>query len=296
MKWRATARNMLNTARRNLPAFAPVLIALAVAVLFTWAWLSGKRLFGVALIVPTDVEAWAKVLGFSFGIPAGVLALFTYVSDVQEQRSAGLWKRREYVAERFDRLEGLRDCRAVMRMLDYTVTYVDLGGPEKELVNDRLVMGALAPRSCRPGYTKQEQAIREAFDTFLSEMDRLGAMANAGLVAWEDLAPYADYWLVLFRAEERGRPEAYAAILRRYVRVFHFEDLGAWLQRQDLIAFDGPEAKDQARIDNALISDFNPLWVAPPDGEAPAPCRDRAERRSSRRGLKQAAGMDTRDA
>jgi hypothetical protein len=88
-------------------------------------------------------------------------------------------------------------------------------------------------------------------------------MVSAELIAGRDLGSYADYWLKLFAPEERGRPEAYGAVLRRYVRVFHFDALADLLQSRGLMAASGDRAGLQARHDDDTIAAFDPAWVAP---------------------------------
>lgn len=250
------------------------MVGLGVAIAATYVLARGYTIFGIAIPAPISLDDWSKVLGFTFGIPGAILALFTYERGVREQRRATLWKRREFVAARFDRLEALDACRAAMRMLDYNASYLDLDGLRDQPVNDRLVMSALAPHQSRGAYTRREQIIREVFDTFFSELDRLAAMASAGLIDERDLAPYADYWLKLFAPDERGRPGAYGAILRRYVRIFHFDALADLLQARRLIIASGDGAAKQARDDDDAIAAFNPEWVAPSD----QPWDERVER------------------
>jgi len=252
-----------------------ILIALAAAVLMLSMWIHGGTLFWWTLPPPSTFDQWAKVLGLTFGIPSGVLALVTYIRAAQEQQRANLWKRREYVAARFDKLDASAHCMAAMRMLDYNATRLQLKGLENEVVNDRLVMSALAPHQKRGTYTTSEQIIRDAFDTFLTEMDRLGAMVSAGLVDAQDLAPYADYWLRLFDPNERARPAAYGAILRRYVRVFHLTALGRLLQERNLMVSFGAAADVQKSADDKLIADFDPSWIAP---STPPNWNERVER------------------
>jgi hypothetical protein len=148
-------------------------------------------------------------------------------------------------------------------MLDYNASYLDLDGLRGQPINDRMVMSALAPHQARGAYTPQEQIIREAFDTFFSELDRLAAMASAGLIVGRDLGPYADYWLKLFAPEARGRPDAYGAILRRYVRVFHFDALAHLLQARGLMTASGHRAEEEAQHDDETIAAFDSAWVAP---------------------------------
>jgi hypothetical protein len=88
-------------------------------------------------------------------------------------------------------------------------------------------------------------------------------MVVAGLIAPRDLRPYTDYWLKLFDPAARGRPEAYAAVLRRYVRVFGFAGLAQLLHSRRLIACAGQEAARQAAEDDGLIAAINPSWVSP---------------------------------
>lgn len=254
----------------RLPAsIGQVAIAFGVAVCALREWCHGAALFGVALTPPKDVDQWAKVLSFTFGVPAGVLALFTFLRSATEQRRSNLWKRREYVATRFDRLDSSDKCRAAMRMLDYEATTIRIEGMRDLNVDDKLVMGALAPHEQSGTYTAHEQVVRDAFDAFLGELDRLGDMVAAGLVEVGDIGPYADYWLQLFDPAQRARPPVYGAVLRRYVRTFHFDALAQLLQRRKLMLADGRFADRQVEEDDALIASHDAAWLRPsPSAEA----------------------------
>lgn len=222
----------------------------------------------------------AQLLAFVVGVPAAVVAVLNHRRSVEAHRDAVRervralsWKQKEFVAARFDRLQASPNCKIAMRLLDYNATRVTLPGSTTELpLNDLTVMSALAPRNQRGIYSDEQVHIRDAFDEFFDELDRLGMMARSGLIREADLGPYIGYWLKLFDHRQRERPEVYSAILRRYVAKFDFEDLAALLKSKSLM--DPGNEAERDRDDN-LIKEFGETqgedWSAP----ANAPWADR---------------------
>ncbi len=256
-----------------VPAFLWSAVALAMAVAAAFLCLHGDEIasrIGVPSNTLTQADNWGKVLTFAVGAPAAIFALFSYARAQVETHRTNLWKRKEFVALRFDRIEGSENCRTAMRLLDYNATRVRLAGISPEVrLNDLAVMSALAPRPLRGTYTPHEQLLREAFDEFFNELDRLAVMVEADLIEPEDLKAYAGYWLGLFNPTARDRPAAYGAILRRYVRVFSFSALERLLATRNL-AFPGD--KTRADDDDRQILIFGQgrgvQWAAPPPGTA----------------------------
>ena len=88
-------------------------------------------------------------------------------------------------------------------------------------------------------------------------------MVSAELIDGEDLKQYSEYWLRLFKKGDRGRPDEYYAVLRRYVRVFHFDALAKMLEKRGAMKFSGEDAEKESKEDDDCIQAYNPSWVAP---------------------------------
>lgn len=139
------------------------------------------------------------------------------------------------MARVFAELEAQPENKFCMAMLDYNArTLVAPGTRTRRRFTEQDVLIALAPRTARGVYRRQDTAMRDAFDGFFNAFDRLGQMCAANLVEWDDLEPYAAYWLKLLESGPRQRSAEFGAIVRRYVFVFHFEGLASLMAHADV--------------------------------------------------------------
>lgn len=221
-------------------------LALTLICLIMGVWTAPYPATGAKIYWLAAAGDMAKLLTFTLGVPAVVLAFFNHrrslkqqaedtvqrAAAVAEQKKANLWKRREYVAKTVADLETNASNRFAMTLLDYNARRMKLPGSDilQRFDDDDLVL-ALAPIDVRGRYSQKETAIRDCFDSLFNALDRLGVMVEAGLLEWDDLYPYIGYWLELLGPGQRKRPPAYSAAIRLYVDDFYFENLAALMVR-----------------------------------------------------------------
>lgn len=204
-------------------------IAMGAALLLLSIELAGRLDDSELEHLKTVTELVAVAAGF----PAAIFALFNYAADVSETKRAELWRRRQFVDERFSRFEANPKVEAAMTMLDYWDRPVSLPGSGKRV----MVSNDLLTRALSAGKSKlvmNEVLIRDAFDEFFDGMDRLGIMWDVGLISLEDLLPYVRYWLELLDSPSRHRNEEFGPVVRSYIHKFHFEALERLLKAAGL--------------------------------------------------------------
>jgi hypothetical protein len=230
-----------------------LLAAAAAAALITWLCLEFGPRFAQGDPNATPLSAAgdaAKLLTLTLGVPAAILALFNHGRSVRQQREAAQWRRREYVAKVMADFEGDAQNRFCMSILDYNARRLTLPGTTvARRYDERDMLIALTPREDRGVYGLNDVLIRDAFDAFFNALDRVGEMCLAELIEWEDVEPYAAYWLKLLGRAPRERSELFDAAVRRYVTKFDFEGV-AHLMRQVGLEPQVSEA------DEALVREF----------------------------------------
>lgn len=90
--------------------------------------------------------------------------------------------------------------RQVLRMLDWDLRKIDLfpeaSDPTVRWVNvsDEMVAEALRPHMDNPNFNDDETAIRDLFDHFLDQLERIHSIVASRLVRLKDVHPYLSYW------------------------------------------------------------------------------------------------------
>jgi hypothetical protein len=78
-------------------------------------------------------------------------------------------------------------------------------------------------KSIERPFTKEEVAIRDAFDLLLGRLGRFEAFIDAGLITFEELKPYLVYWMELIGNEKlRRKPTDVIYTLWAYINDYDF--------------------------------------------------------------------------
>jgi hypothetical protein len=129
-------------------------------------------------------------------------AVIAYVVGLMQYRTAQQWKRKELAASEFEKFASRPQVQLVLTVLDWKDREVELFPKAEEhqqrfrVVSDNDLAGALRPHQLDSGrFDYIEVAIRDAFDGFLTDIERFDAFLEAGLLHPEDLQPYFHYWV-----------------------------------------------------------------------------------------------------
>jgi hypothetical protein len=170
---------------------------------------------------PDDLLKAIALLGAGVAFLLGLL----------QYRRAQQWKRAEWVAQEMKGLFADPMVRGALFMIDWGSRRVELY-PAREGEADRfvrttddMIARALMWHEMRPqGFTDEEAAIRNAFDSFLDGLERFNAYETSGLVSLSDIQPYLQYWAdKICREPKQDGTEDRLIQLREYIPRYGFD-------------------------------------------------------------------------
>ncbi len=140
---------------------------------------------------PDDLLKAMALFGASAAFAIG---LFQY-------RKAQQWKRAEWVAQEMKLILGDETVQMTLILIDWSGRRVKLF-PNKSVeaeryarLSDEEIARALEHHGHRVGgFSEQEAAVRDIFDRFLDNLERLSSYVKTGLVTLSDVRPYLSYW------------------------------------------------------------------------------------------------------
>jgi hypothetical protein len=204
------ARTLLRRLRRSLLPLTAVV--LAVLLFWTLARLLTPLWPPTAACSAEPCKEAREWISFTITVLVLLAGLYQYWRAQQ-------WKRAEFVAAAMDTFFALRGVRKATLMIDWGTRNINLFDTTATdpkhwpLVSRPLQSSALLPHTVHKrvvvaggesseatdselaGFTVQEVAIRDAFDTFLDGLERFAGHVETGLLTASDLRPYLGYWL-----------------------------------------------------------------------------------------------------
>jgi hypothetical protein len=144
-----------------------------------------------------------EAIQVSGALVAFVIALWQYIKS---QR----WKRAEFVAGEVKSFLDDIAVKTVLTMLDWgqreiqLYRYDDDASREGVLVDRPLLSSALMIHVEHGPFSREEAAIRDIFDRFLSGLERFESFIEAGLVSERDFVPYLHYWTNALAGNDPG--------------------------------------------------------------------------------------------
>ncbi|WP_013334593.1 hypothetical protein [Gloeothece verrucosa] len=140
--------------------------------------------------ITKSIKDWVDILVPVIGGIGGVIAL---LKGVEEYKREQRWKRLEFVANVFKEFESKAEVKNVFWMLDWNGAYLNFEGIEGTVCADEPLLQKSFSK--KTSFEKDEAAIRNAFDVFLTGLDQFNTYIKTGLIANEDFKPYLKYWL-----------------------------------------------------------------------------------------------------
>ena len=179
---------------------------------------------------PTSPD-FLGTLEFLLKLLGAIGGLYLFFTGIQKYFKEQIWKRNEFVANEFKAFNDDRMARNAMYMLDWGERYIELF-PDKEKYDERYAKvdrGVLKKAlqyhelrnipNGRERFTREEVAIRDTFDHFLSYFERFCSFIEARLVTKKELEPYINYWIetISYKMEENVRN-----VLHQYIDKYDF--------------------------------------------------------------------------
>jgi hypothetical protein len=237
---------LLSSSVRNL-ALAPTTLLLAgLAVLVGLAYLLTPNWPPEAACYTHGCEEAREWIASSITFLAILGGLFQYWRAQQ-------WKRTEFLAQEMKDFFGGRKIQNALTMMDWGRRKVDLFNDQEHperwpTVTRKMQSHALylhpltqivtneanaesqededeegTPLDTElPGFTREEAAIRDAYDAFLDGLERFASYLTTGLVAATDLSPYLRYWMD--EIPKKGKPSEndFTCLLLSYICFYNY--------------------------------------------------------------------------
>jgi hypothetical protein len=165
-----------------------------------------------------------------------------------QYRKNQAWKRVEFVASEMKAFFDDEAVKAAMTMLDWRRKEMELfryrghGDSTTVEVSYDLVAASLGTDPKRR-HNKEESAVREIFDRFLSFLERFEGFIETGVVTEKDLKPYLHYWTRLLSGRDERSPEVTEKVLPelwKFIGHYGYENIVRFVDRYDEIR---PELK-----------------------------------------------------
>jgi hypothetical protein len=223
---------------------------------------------------------------------SSAVTLIVLLGGLYQYRRSQLWKRAEFIAGEMKSFFADRHVIEALTMIDWSTRRINLLGSlsvdpkDWARVTREKQNGALLPHKLKPaapdkthadseqindpeqtadsdlaGYSREEVAIRDAYDAFLDGLERFAGFLNTGLVTVSDLRPYLRYWLDDIADQSTNQADnEWAFWLLSYVHFYKFtgtQDLLKAFQHDvsissSLFAFFRSQVKDQALATKAV--------------------------------------------
>lgn len=164
---------------------------------------------------------WAKIVG----------AIVVFSIGLWQYAKAQRWKRGEFVASQVKEFKSDRKIQLAMTMLDWTdrELYFPSETSDKPIalkVDNTLLRSALLPHKDAIRYTKEEEMIRDCFDSFLDMLVMFSNFIEARLISTDELRPYMQYWIDLISGQMKNvtwHPPEFFCLLLNYIEVYDFK-------------------------------------------------------------------------
>ncbi|MBC7937092.1 MAG: hypothetical protein H7Y86_17215 [Rhizobacter sp.] len=171
-------------------------------------------------------------------------AAYGFYIGLKRYKKAQSWKRMEWVANEVKAFIADPMVRNAMYMLDWGTRHIELY-PQKTDYDDRFVLvdrqllnNALQvhelrdePLHGKTRFTKDEIAIRDIFDHFLSSLGKFNQFIEAGLITCAELKPYLIYWIDTISNELHDNTRI---ALHDYIQRYKFVDVQKFFENFDI--------------------------------------------------------------
>jgi len=160
-------------------------------------------------------DVWIRIVTIVIAFIAFLLALHQYTK-------AQGWQRAEFIIKLIDSFEKDKLVKAARFMLDMDCRTIKMDeGEDLEFCNAKLIR-ALEIVDMDEGFTKEQQAIRDAFDAFFDFFQKLYSLLNSNLIKFNNVT-YWNYWFeILSRVGTLKGNNNYQKLIDNYIEEYKF--------------------------------------------------------------------------
>jgi hypothetical protein len=151
-------------------------------------------------ICPSDKE-FIDSLEFLLKLFGGIGGLILFIVGFLRYSKSQEWKRKEFIANEIKEMNKDSIVRNAMYILDWDKRKIELfpEDPDFEkryyVVDRELLKSALLSHKLKGKFKKEEVRIRDTFDHFFDELERLNQFIESNLISDKEIGPYLKYWI-----------------------------------------------------------------------------------------------------
>ena len=120
---------------------------------------------------------------------------------VYEYSNSNKWERNKFLLEKINEFESKEFITLVYKMLDWNSITIDWNG-QSYLINDNILVEALKTNNIKQAFTRDETIIREIFDKYFDELNKLVVLSELKLVDKSGVESFIGYYLDILRGKE----------------------------------------------------------------------------------------------
>jgi hypothetical protein len=226
-----------------------VLLVVTSSIEERWQEISGR---GVAsMFEGTELKDLVALIG-------GIIGLSTLIFGIYQYWETQRWKTAEFVASKMDAFMDDPHNRIAMLMLDWNMRKIIFPRMEDTpntgyVVDDNVLKDALRPHSLPTDvYEHPQSYIRDVFDHFFDDLDRLNTFVEARLITVEQLRPYLRYWLDILTGGRAAKPRELIEQFWIYIDFYDFGGVRELCERFGYTSLPPRAARESGvRVDNA---------------------------------------------
>ena len=142
---------------------------------------------------------------------------------VYEYSNSNRWERNKFLLEKINEFESKDFITPAYKMLDWNSIRIDWNG-QSYLINDDILVEALKTHNIKKTFTKDETIIREIFDKYFDELNKLVVLSELKLVDKSGVESFIGYYLDILRGK-RGKDKVLVDTFKRYLKYYNYNKL-----------------------------------------------------------------------
>lgn len=142
---------------------------------------------------------------------------------VYEYSNSNKWERNKFLLEKINEFESKEFITLVYKMLDWNSITIDWNG-QSYLINDNILVEALKTHNIKQAFTRDETIIREIFDKYFDELNKLVVLSELKLVDKSGVESFIGYYLDILRGK-RGKNKELVDTFKKYLKYYNYNKL-----------------------------------------------------------------------
>ncbi|MGL4596469.1 MAG: hypothetical protein ACRCYO_03015 [Bacteroidia bacterium] len=162
-------------------------------------------------------------------------ALLSFIWGVYQYLMAQRWKSAEFALNELTKVFEHPNTKLIHRMLDYNACKLTLLIDEQEeeiYFDDERLKWMLRPHEVNGKLSQADMAVRDAFDRYFLDMERIHYLMRIGMIDKKAVYPYFGYWLdIMGRKNGTRKPKETILAIHNYIHYYKLAGVISLLMR-----------------------------------------------------------------